>query len=55
LAWGISDNWSLRLGGSNVFDEYPDEIADDGVFANRISVGLPYPRLTVTNYEGGSL
>ena len=55
LGWDINDNWNVTLGGSNVFDEFPDEIDDDGVFANRISVGLPYPRRTVTNYEGGSL
>ena len=54
LGWDITENWNLTLGGSNVFDEYPDEIKDDGVFANRVSVGLPYPRRTVTNYEGGS-
>ncbi|MFK7830416.1 MAG: TonB-dependent receptor plug domain-containing protein [Congregibacter sp.] len=55
LSWDASENWNITLGGSNVFDEYPDEIQDNGVFANRISVGLPYPRRTVTNYEGGSL
>ena len=55
LGWDINDNWNVTLGGSNVFDEFPDEIDDDGVFANRISVGLQYPRRTVTNYEGGSL
>lgn len=55
LGWDINDNWNVTFGGSNVFDEFPDEIQNDGVFANRISVGLPYPRRTVTNYEGGSL
>jgi iron complex outermembrane recepter protein len=54
LGWDITENWNVTLGGSNVFDEYPDEIKDDGVYANRVSVGLPYPRRTVTNYEGGS-
>ncbi len=54
LGWDITDNWNVTLGGSNVFDEYPDEIKDNGIFANRVSVGLPYPRRTVTNYEGGS-
>jgi iron complex outermembrane receptor protein len=54
LAWQITDNFQAVLGGSNVFDEYPDEIPNDGYFANRVSVGLPYPRRTVTNYEGGS-
>lgn len=55
LGWDITDKWNVTLGGSNVFDEFPDEISDDGEFANRISVGLQYPRRTVTNYEGGSL
>ena len=54
LGWDITENWNVTLGGSNVFDEYPDEIKDNGVFANRVSVGLPYPRRTVANYEGGS-
>ncbi|KZX59014.1 hypothetical protein A3709_15770 [Halioglobus sp. HI00S01] len=54
LGWDITENWNVTLGGSNVFDEYPDEIGDDGPYANRVSVGLPYPRRTVTNYEGGS-
>jgi iron complex outermembrane receptor protein len=54
LGWDISENWNVTLGGSNIFDEYPDEIYNDGEFANRISVGLQYPRRTVTNYEGGS-
>lgn len=54
LGWDITDNWNVTLGGSNVFDEYPDKIKNNGVFANRVSVGLPYPRRTVTNYEGGS-
>ena len=54
LGWDITENWNVTLGGSNVFDEYPDEIGDDGPYANRVSVGLPYPRRTDTNYEGGS-
>ena len=54
LAWQITDNFQAVIGGSNIFDEYPDEIPNDGFFANRVSVGLPYPRRTVTNYEGGS-
>lgn len=54
LGWDITENWNVTFGGSNVFDEYPDKIRDDGVYANRVSVGLPYPRRTVTNYEGGS-
>lgn len=63
LGYQINDNWRLALGGVNVFDEFIDEISDDppsgcatcaAEFANRISVGLQYPRRTVANYEGGS-
>ena len=52
FGWDINDNWRAVLGGSNVFDEYVDEIGDPN--ANRLSVGLQYPRRTVANYEGGS-
>ena len=54
LGWDITENWNVTLGGSNVLDEYPDKIRAGGQYANRISVGLPYPRRTVTGYEGGS-
>jgi iron complex outermembrane receptor protein len=50
--WNINENWRVVLGGSNVFDEYIDEIGPPN--ANRLSVGLQYPRRTVANYEGGS-
>ena len=50
--WNVNDNWRVVLGGSNIFDEYVDEIGPPN--ANRLSVGLPYPRRTVANYEGGS-
>ncbi len=50
--WNLNDNWRVVLGGSNIFDEFVDEIRDPN--ANRISVGLQYPRRTVANYEGGS-
>jgi iron complex outermembrane receptor protein len=53
LGWDITENMSLTLGGSNVFDEYVDEI-EGPKYANRTSVGLPYPRRTAANYEGGS-
>ncbi|MEH6517532.1 MAG: TonB-dependent receptor [Halioglobus sp.] len=54
LGWDVNENWNVTLGGSNVFDEYIDEIKDDGIYANRVSVGLPYPRRAAANYEGGS-
>lgn len=50
--WNVNDNWRVVLGGSNIFDEYIDEIGPPN--ANRLSVGLQYPRRTVANYEGGS-
>lgn len=48
----IDDNWRIVLGAVNVFDEFIDEIGAPD--ANRLSVGLQYPRRTVANYEGGS-
>ncbi len=50
--WQFNDNWRVVLGGSNIFDEFIDEIGPPN--ANRLSVGLQYPRRTVANYEGGS-
>ena len=61
--WQINDNWRVVVGGVNVTDEFIDTISDappagcptcSAEFANRISVGLQYPRRTVANYEGGS-
>jgi len=50
--WQINDNWRAVIGGVNVFDEFIGEIGPPN--ANRLSVGLQYPRRTVANYEGGS-
>jgi len=50
--WQINDNWRAVIGGSNVLDEFIDEIGPPN--ANRLSVGLQYPRRTAANYEGGS-
>jgi len=52
LGWDVTDNVTLTAGGSNVFDEFVDEIGASN--ANRLSVGLQYPRRTAANYEGGS-
>lgn len=52
LGLKLSESVSLAVGGINVFDEYVDEIG--APFANRLSVGLPYPRRSAANYEGGS-
>ena len=50
--YDLNDNWRIVLGGVNVFDEYIGTIGPPN--ANRLSVGLQYPRRTVANYEGGS-
>ncbi len=52
LNYDVNDNLTLTLGGSNVFDEFIDKIGEPN--ANRLSVGLQYPRRTAANYEGGS-
>ena len=52
LGYQVNDNLRFALGGVNVFDEYVDEIGPPN--ANRVSVGLPYPRRSAANYEGGS-
>ncbi len=52
LAYQITDNLKFAAGGVNIFDNFPDELGPPN--ANRLSVGLQYPRRTVTNYEGGS-
>ncbi len=52
LGYQATENLRFALGGVNVFDEFVDEIGPPN--ANRISVGLPYPRRSAANYEGGS-
>lgn len=52
LGYQWSDNFKVTLGAVNVFDEYIDEIGAGN--ANRLSVGLQYPRRSAANYEGGS-
>jgi iron complex outermembrane receptor protein len=47
-----TEDLTLTLGASNIFDQYVDEIGADN--ANRLGVGLQYPRRTAANYEGGS-
>jgi len=54
VGFQLTDNWRLAVGGINVTDEFPDTIQAGGELANRISVGLQYPRRTVANYEGAS-
>ena len=52
LAYAVSDALRVTLGASNAFDEYVDEVSAPN--ANRKNVGLPYPRRTAANFEGGS-
>jgi len=39
------------IGAVNIFDEYIDKVGPP--YANRLSVGLEYPRRSAANYEGG--
>ena len=52
LDYRVSGALGLTLGASNAFDQYIDRIGPPN--ANRLNVGLPYPRRTAANYEGGS-
>ena len=52
LGYQASENLRFVAGASNIFDTFVDEIGPPN--ANRLSVGLQYPRRTVANYEGGS-
>ena len=53
LAYQLNDNWRFNLGAINIADEFVDIIPNDGIHANRISAGLPFPRRSAANYEGG--
>lgn len=52
LTYFATEELTLTLGAANVFDTFVDEIGEEN--ANRLNVGLQYPRRTVANYEGGS-
>ena len=52
FGYQATDNLRIALGGTNVTDEFIDEIGASN--ANRLSVGLQYPRRSAANYEGGS-
>ncbi len=52
LGFQATDNLRIALGGTNVTDEFINEIGAGN--ANRLSVGLQYPRRSAANYEGGS-
>ena len=52
LGYDYSENLRFVLGASNIFDEFIDTIGEPN--ANRLSVGLQYPRRSAANYEGGA-
>ncbi len=52
LGYQFNDNFRLTAGASNIFDTFIGEIGPPN--ANRLSVGLQYPRRSAANYEGGS-
>lgn len=52
VGFDINERARIVAGASNIFDTYIDEIGPPN--ANRLSVGLQYPRRTAANYEGGS-
>jgi len=52
LGFQATDSLRVALGAVNVLDEFVNEIGPPN--ANRIGVGLQYPRRSAANYEGGS-
>ena len=52
VGYQATDNLRIALGGTNITDEFVNEIGAGN--ANRLSVGLQYPRRSAANYEGGS-
>ncbi|MCF6292173.1 MAG: TonB-dependent receptor [Robiginitomaculum sp.] len=52
LGYDVNDMVRVAFGGSNIFNSYVGTIGAPN--ANRLSVGLQYPRRSAANYEGGS-
>jgi len=52
LGYQFNDNFRIVAGAANIFDSFVDELGPPN--ANRLSVGLQYPRRSAANYEGGS-
>ncbi len=52
LAYQVKEGLTIAAGAVNVLDSFIDEIGSPN--ANRLSVGLQYPRRSAANYEGGS-
>ncbi len=52
VGYQATENVLLKLGASNIFDQFPDVIGPP--YANRLNTGLQYPSETPVNFEGGS-
>jgi len=52
LGFQMTDHVRLAVGGVNIFNSFVDTIGPPN--ANRLSVGLQYPRRSAANYEGGA-
>ncbi len=52
LGYQATDTVRLAIGAVNIFDSFIDKVGPPN--ANRLSVGLQYPRRSAANYEGGS-
>jgi len=52
LGYQFNERLKFSLGAINIFDEFVEEVGPPN--ANRLSVGLQYPRRSAANYEGGS-
>lgn len=52
VGYQFDENFRVVAGAANIFDTFVDEIGSSN--ANRLSVGLQYPRRSAANYEGGS-
>ena len=52
LSYKPTEDFTFVLGGANILDQYPNKAAEP--YANLMDYGMPYPRQTVANYEGGS-
>jgi len=52
LSYQLTDQMMLRFGGANIFNSFIDKVGPPN--ANTLNVGMPYPRRSAANYEGGS-
>lgn len=48
----LTDSFRIAAGAVNILDSFIDEVGPPN--ANRLSVGLQYPRRSAANYEGGA-